>query len=102
MSEQSSKEEDESNPPAPSENSSDIPTTDEKHPNPPEPSKPKSIDPMHWFGILVPPALRSTQTSFVDAVEGPIPRLASLSKELRNTEIEIGRARKRIRKIEGQ
>jgi hypothetical protein len=38
----------------------------------------------------------------VKTVEGPIPRLTTLSKELRAMEIEIGRARKRIRKLEGR
>ena len=55
-------------------------------------------DPLNWFGILVPPALRTSQSNFKDAVTGLIPRLASVSKEMREVEIEIKRARKRIRK----
>jgi hypothetical protein len=81
---------------------SDNPTPDEKPSESTEPPKPKSLDPIRWFGILVPSALRSAQTTFVKTVEGPIPRLATLSKELRAMEIEIGRARKRIRKLEGR
>jgi hypothetical protein len=59
----------------------------------------KSVDPLRWFGILVPPALRSTQSSFIAAIEGPIPQLANISRELRSQEIEIGRVRKQIKKL---
>ncbi|KAF2488847.1 hypothetical protein BU16DRAFT_531895 [Lophium mytilinum] len=79
----------------PPEKTLDVPFIEEKH------VYANSLDPIRWFGILVPPALRSAQSSFVSTVDGPIPRLASLSKELRNMEIEIGRARKRLRKIAG-
>ncbi|OCK81822.1 hypothetical protein K432DRAFT_403444 [Lepidopterella palustris CBS 459.81] len=61
--------------------------------------KHKSVDPLRWYGLLVPPALRSAQASFIQAVEGPIPRLVTLSKELRSLEIDIGRTRKQIRKM---
>jgi coiled-coil domain-containing protein 115 len=54
-------------------------------------SKPK--DPLYWFGILVPPALRSAQSSFVGAVD-VIPKLVSVQEEMRIMEIEIRRARK--------
>ncbi|KAF2877104.1 hypothetical protein BDV95DRAFT_601518 [Massariosphaeria phaeospora] len=56
-------------------------------------------DPLRWFGILVPPALRSTQASFVSAVHGPIPRLASLVKDLRKQEVDIARLRKQMKKL---
>ncbi|KAL9138234.1 MAG: hypothetical protein Q9175_000560 [Cornicularia normoerica] len=56
----------------------------------------KTRDPLNWFGILVPPALRTSQSSFKDAVAGPIPTLASILKEMREVEIEVKRARKRI------
>ena len=55
-------------------------------------------DPLNWFGILVPPALRTSQSNFKDAVADLIPALASISKEISEVEIEIRRARKRIRK----
>ncbi|KAF2805390.1 uncharacterized protein BDZ99DRAFT_480768 [Mytilinidion resinicola] len=93
--EQPSKNEPQADRPEPSEKTSDVRSSDEN------PTSTKSVDPIRWFGILVPPALRSAQSSFVSAIEGPIPRLATLSKELRNLQIEIGRARKRLRKIEG-
>lgn len=57
-----------------------------------------SRDPLNWFGILVPPALRTSQSNFKDAVSDLIPSLASTSKEMREVEIEVRRARKRIRK----
>lgn len=55
-------------------------------------------DPLHWFGILVPPALRTSQNSFKTAAMQSIPALASLAKELRDIEIEVRRARKKLRK----
>ncbi|OCK88210.1 uncharacterized protein K441DRAFT_669479 [Cenococcum geophilum 1.58] len=58
----------------------------------------KPIDPIRWFGILLPQALRNTQRSFADAVEGPVVNLVTLTKELRSLEIEIGRLRKQIKK----
>lgn len=55
-------------------------------------------DPLDWFGILIPPALRTSQGNFKDAVSGLLPALASISKEMREVEIEVRRARKRLRK----
>jgi hypothetical protein len=56
-------------------------------------------DPIRMFGILVPQALRDAQASFVAAVDGPIPHLAMVSRDLRTQEIEIGRVRKQIKKL---
>ncbi|KAF2240409.1 hypothetical protein BU26DRAFT_535927 [Trematosphaeria pertusa] len=58
-----------------------------------------NADPLRWFGILVPPALRSAQASFIAGVEGPVPRLATLAKNLRVQEIEVGRLRKQINRL---
>jgi hypothetical protein len=66
--------------------------TSSKHPLPPP-------DPIRWFGILVPPTLRSAQASFVSAVEGPLPQLANLARDLRQQEIDIGRLRKQLKKL---
>ena len=59
----------------------------------------KVADPLRWFGILVPPALRTAQTTFTSAVEGPIPQLATIARDLRTQEIEIGRVRKQLKKL---
>jgi coiled-coil domain-containing protein 115 len=56
-------------------------------------------DPLRWFGILVPPALRQAQSSFVAAVDGPIPEIATLTKDLRRQEVDIARVRKQIKKL---
>lgn len=58
-----------------------------------------STDPLRWFGILVPPALRSSQSAFASAVEGPVLQLASVVKDLRRLENDIARLRKQIRKL---
>ena len=55
-------------------------------------------DPLNWFGILVPPALRTSQSNFKNAVADLVPALASTSKEMGEVEIEVRRARKRITK----
>jgi hypothetical protein len=56
-------------------------------------------NPLRWFGILVPPALRTAQTTFVGAVEGPIPQLATIARDMKTQEIEIGRVKKQIKKL---
>ena len=66
----------------------------------PETESKKSTDPLRWFGILVPPALRSAQSTFSTAVDGPVPQLATVARRLRTQEIEIGRVRKQIKKTQ--
>ncbi|KAJ4384305.1 hypothetical protein N0V86_001152 [Didymella sp. IMI 355093] len=73
-------------------------STEEKSTEKTDATKPKAVDPIRMFGILVPPALRSAQTSFRDAVDGPVVKLAGVTGELRALEREIGRARKAVRK----
>ena len=55
-------------------------------------------DPLNWFGILVPQALRTSQNYFKDAVASHIPALVSISSEMRRVEIEVRQARKRLGK----
>lgn len=52
-------------------------------------------DPIRWFGVLVPPALREAQRQSVAAVEDVIPRLVSVQAEMAHVEIEVRRARKK-------
>ncbi|KAL2037929.1 hypothetical protein N7G274_009404 [Stereocaulon virgatum] len=56
------------------------------------------IDPLKWFGILVPPALRASQNNFKSAVIDVVPALASVSNEMKGLEIEVRRTRKRLKK----
>ncbi|KAL8998856.1 MAG: hypothetical protein Q9169_002194 [Polycauliona sp. 2 TL-2023] len=63
-----------------------------------EGSKHSTSDPLNWFGILVPPTLRASQTFFRHAVTETIPSLANLSNEMKRLEIEIRRTRKKINK----
>lgn len=51
--------------------------------------KPKVIDPLHWFGILVPPPLRQSQTCFATAVSTCIPALLNTSSQMRDLEATI-------------
>lgn len=67
-----------------------------------EPSKKtkKSSDPVHWYGILVPPQLRQSQSSFVTIVEGPMLEAANSAQALRRGEVEIRKLRKDIKRAE--
>ncbi|GAB1205753.1 hypothetical protein APSETT445_004432 [Aspergillus pseudonomiae] len=58
--------------------------------------KPRSSDPIRWYGILVPPFLRSAQKSFTEAVGGPLPELASVIVEMQAVEKEVKRVREKI------
>ncbi|MCJ1356104.1 MAG: hypothetical protein MMC33_006098 [Icmadophila ericetorum] len=61
-------------------------------------SKKIPTDPLSWFGILVPQALRAAQTEFKAAVLGQVTQLASVVREMEGVEIEVRRLRKRIGK----
>jgi hypothetical protein len=56
-------------------------------------------NPIHWYGLFVPKSLQDTQTNFVSAVDS-IPRLLNIAGDMRQLEIEIGRKRKSIKKLE--
>lgn len=60
----------------------------------------RPLDPIHWFGVLVPPSLRQAQKSFNDVVTISIPRILTLSSQMREVEMEIGRTRKTIKRRE--
>lgn len=57
-------------------------------------------DPLRWFGVLTPMALRQTQACAIQVVGSIIPRLVSVDAEMRDVEIEVRRARKRRAKAE--
>jgi hypothetical protein len=65
-----------------------------------ESSSKKLGDPLHWFGILVPPALRSSQKSFISAFDGPIIDATNSAQALRHVTLEIRRLRKLIKRAE--
>ncbi|RDA84263.1 hypothetical protein CP532_1972 [Ophiocordyceps camponoti-leonardi (nom. inval.)] len=56
-------------------------------------------DPLRWFGMSVPTALRTAQSQSVEAVEHIIPALVSVQTEMLAVEIEVRRARKRRDKV---
>ncbi|KAI4209470.1 MAG: hypothetical protein LQ351_007601 [Letrouitia transgressa] len=55
-------------------------------------------DPLRWFGILVPPALRQSQGTFKSIVTLIIPALVNSKNDLTQLEIDIRRTRKKIKK----
>lgn len=63
-------------------------------------SSTSSCDPLNWFGILVPSALRRTQSSFKTAAEEIVPRIATVEREMRQVEIEVRRLRKKMMQAE--
>lgn len=57
-------------------------------------------DPLRWFGVLTPLALRQTQGCAIGVVEQVIPRLVSVSAAMQDVEIQVRRARKKRAKSE--
>lgn len=55
-------------------------------------------DPLTWFGILVPPALRAAQTSFSSAISEPAAEAVEAARGMREIETEIRRVRKAVRR----
>ncbi|KJR85876.1 uncharacterized protein SPSK_09831 [Sporothrix schenckii 1099-18] len=58
-----------------------------------KPSGPR--DPLQWFGVLTPMALRQAQQEAIEVIDNIVPRLAALSAEMAAVEIEVRRARKK-------
>ncbi|CAK7197460.1 hypothetical protein SEUCBS139899_000107 [Sporothrix eucalyptigena] len=52
-------------------------------------------DPLQWFGVLTPMALRQVQQEAIKAIDTIVPRLATVSAEMAAVEIEVRRARKK-------
>ncbi|KAL1893851.1 hypothetical protein Cpir12675_003919 [Ceratocystis pirilliformis] len=59
-------------------------------------------NPLRWFGLLVPPALRAAQSQAITTVDSIIPQLINVRCDLRQLEIEIGRARKQRARAHGR
>ncbi|EFX03225.1 hypothetical protein CMQ_3154 [Grosmannia clavigera kw1407] len=57
-------------------------------------------DPLQWFGMLTPMALRLAQKEAIEAVDSIVPRLASVNAEMAAVEIEVRRARKKRARAE--
>ena len=57
-------------------------------------------DPLKWFGILVPQALRSSQASFHAALHDAVADTVNSAKGMRSIEVEIRKLRKEIRRAE--
>ncbi|BCR91587.1 uncharacterized protein ACHE_70430A [Aspergillus chevalieri] len=55
-----------------------------------------SSDPITWYGILVPPSLRSAQKSFTEAVNEHLSELANVIVEMRAFEKKIEEVRNRL------
>lgn len=65
-----------------------------------EATQKKVRDPIHWYGILVPPSLRSSQKSFKSAIQDPVIKAANSAQALRHINMEIRKTRKDIKKAE--
>lgn len=61
---------------------------------------PLAADPLRWFGILVPQELRSAQASFSTGVCENMVQAINSSRAMRETEAEIRKLRKDIRRVE--
>lgn len=81
--------------------SSDLPEQAEinKSRKPKQPKKFRSSDPITWYGILVPPALRSAQKSFTEAVDDHVAELASVIVEMRAMENEVEKVRRQVESV---
>lgn len=64
-----------------------------------EGSKPTApSDPIRWFGILTPPALKRSQNDFKEVISC-VPSLATVALHMKQTEIEVRRTRKKLTKL---
>ena len=60
------------------------------------PTNPNIKDPLKWYGILVPPTLRTCQTHFTSAVASTVPNLLDTISAMRETENEIWSVRRKL------
>ncbi|KAJ5999108.1 hypothetical protein N7451_006918 [Penicillium sp. IBT 35674x] len=57
------------------------------------PKKSRPSDPIYWYGILVPPSLRTAQKSFTDGIQNEVPALAAVVVKMRGLEDKINKIR---------
>jgi len=67
----------------------DAPEVEEDSTNEREKQDPATRDPITWFGILAPSALRQSQSHFTRLVEDQIPDLLSIESKMRRVEGQI-------------
>ena len=58
----------------------------------------KLRDPLMWFGLFAPAALKNAQASFKDVVLNVTGELVSVDRRMKAVEIDVRRTRKRLRK----
>jgi len=56
----------------------------------------KPLNPLNWYGLLVPPSLRAAQTSFISAVQDAIPELLNIQADMAGLEAQIRALRKKV------
>lgn len=56
--------------------------------------RPPPTNPLNWYGLLIPPSLRAAQTSFIHAIEGQVPNLATIQAEMADLEWQIRNLRR--------
>lgn len=81
----------------------DTPASQDSDAHPPAPSETKTVrkkfrsdDPIYWYGILVPPSLRTAQKSFTEAIQTQVPDLAGTIVEMRALEQKITHVRTKL------
>lgn len=62
-------------------------------------SQKQKQDPLRWFGVFVPQALRTSQKHFTESVEVIVSELSSIDSHMRALEIEIRRTRKQMSRL---
>ncbi|CEJ56932.1 hypothetical protein PMG11_05644 [Penicillium brasilianum] len=81
----------------------DTPVSQDPDAEPPAPKETKKVrkkfrsnDPIYWYGILVPPSLRTAQKSFTEAIQTQVPNLVGTIVEMRALEQKITQVRTKL------
>lgn len=62
-------------------------------------SEKQKHDPLRWFGVFVPQALRTSQKHFTESLGVIVNELSSVDSRMKALEIEIRRAKKQLSKL---